>query len=246
MAKEDAMAPANRSKSRTFGRLWPLLLLPLALARGAEAYENPLFAYTHLLPSPFTLPGGRLMLGTEIAYGVTDFLQVGSSLIHDVYQVYNADIKLSFLDFEEFAAALTLQYEWFNFHDFSSRNPDLSVSAWMPGIVVGYAIGPQLAHFVGLRLNFASQTLNTDGLVVTGYATGAEAESDLSWNYNPKKKSLGNALSGGVSYDITYKLLGFGVSHHWPGFHLGFHYYPNASDYKLQPILVGGASIDLK
>ena len=63
--------------------------------------------------------------------------------------------------------------------------------------------------------------------------------------YNPKKKSLGNVLSTGLTYDFTFKIYGVGISHHWSGFQVGLHYYPDASKYRVMPILVGGAVVDL-
>ena len=227
-------------------------LLPLtsALAAPPQAapvsrVENPLFGYTHLLPSPFTLPAGRVSLGTSVAFGVTDFLQVGTDLLRDLYQVYNLNTKLAVLDFPEFAAGLSLGYETYNYHNINASNPDMSVTSWQPGGVVAFEALPDVAVFFGGNLNFSSYQLVTEGIETSGYVRGAGLESDLSWAYNPKKKSLGNVLSGGVTYDLTYKIAGFGVSHHWSGFQIGIHYYPNASQYRVQPILAGGTSIDL-
>lgn len=226
---------------RGLGLGYFLIASPLAL--GAEA-ENPLFGYTHLLSSPLTLPAGRLVLGTDVAFGITDFLQTGTNVILDFYKVYNVHGKVAVLDFPNFALALTLGYVTYNYQDISSSNPDLRISSWLPGLVMGMELIPDLALFAGSNLNYTSSTLITEGLETSGYIRGAQLEADLSWAYNPKKKRVGNVLSSGVTYDVTYRIFGFGVSHHWPGFHLGIHYYPNATQYKVQPILAGGAAID--
>ena len=46
------------------------ILIALLLAGSAEAkpsrVDNPLLGYTHLLPSPFTAPGGRMVIGTDL------------------------------------------------------------------------------------------------------------------------------------------------------------------------------------
>ncbi len=223
-----------------------LLISSFPVARAhASQVENPLFGYTHLLPSPFTLPAGRLALGTSVAFGITDFLQVGTDLLRDIYQVYNANAKLGVLDYPEFALGLSLGYETYNYNNIDPRNPDLSVSSWQPGGVFGFETLPGLALFFGGHLNFSDITLQTEGIQTSGYVRGALVESDVSWAYNPKKKSIGNVLSAGVTYDPTYKIAGFGVSHHWRGFQVGIHYYPNADRYRIQPILAGGTSIDL-
>lgn len=221
--------------------------LVVSLGTGAEAsqVENPLFAYTHLTPSPFTLPAGRIILGTDVAFGVTDFLQVGTRLINDFFKIYNANAKLSLLDYKQFAMGLTLGVQTYNLHDINSSNPDLQVTSWQPGAVTAFELLPYVALFVGGNLNMTQTTLNRDGLRTSGYAQGAVINTDLSWAYNPHKDRVGNVLSGGLSYDFTYKLFGMGVSHHWKGFHVGLHYYPNATENKVLPILSGGAVVDL-
>lgn len=221
------------------------LALALLLPAPAQALENPLLGYTHMLPSPFTLTAGRFVLGTEADFGVTDFFQVGTGLVSDVLQVYNANVKLNVLDLPEVAACLNLGYENYNLSSFSSFNPDAQISSWQPGATVGYELAPHLAHFVGGHLSLTNVNVNAQGVSTSGYVQGVTGETDLSWNYSSGEHSVGDVLSGGFSYDFTYRIYGIGISHYWPGFHLGVHYYPNASDYKFVPILAGGAAFDL-
>src|SRR3954467_8551894 len=121
------------------------LLLVFQPAMASEV-ANPLFSRTHMLPSPFTLPGGRIVIGTEAAFGVTDFLQVGTSILRDLYQVYNANAKVSLVDLPEFALALTADFQKYNYNDISVLNPSVEVTSWGPGAVASWAILPNLAH----------------------------------------------------------------------------------------------------
>lgn len=218
-------------------------------SKQSRAAENHLFGYTHLLPSPFTLPAGRFVIGTDLAYGVTDFLTVGTSILRDFYKVYNANAKLSMFDYESFACALTGGYESYNYKDLYSGNPDVTVTSWLPGAVFSFALLDRVALAVGGNLRYSSEKSNTPGVEASGFVHGARVETDLSWAYNPKnekkKNTLGNVLSPGMSYDVTYKLVGVGLSHHWPGFQLGFHYYPAAKSNQLQPIISGGMVVDM-
>ncbi len=214
------------------------------LSQPARA-TNALFGYTHMQPSPLTLSAGQLVFGTDLALGVTDFFQVGTGLLRDFYQVYNANAKLSFYESDDIAFALTGAWQHFNYRDIYSSNPDLTVTTWQPGAVVGIAPVKELAWFVAGNLNFTRANLVTDGIQTSGFVRGAGLGSDLSWAYGSGKRSGGNALSTGVTYDMTYHILGVGLSHHWPGFHLGIHYYVNADRRALQPILAGGGSIQL-
>ena len=207
---------------------------------------NPLFGYTHRVQSPLTMKAGRLAFGTDIAFGLTDFLQVGTSLLQDVYKIFNANGKLALIQYPSFAAAVTVGYQTYNLNNIYAYNPDLTVSSWQPGLTTSFALLDNVALFVAGNLNYNSITLITDSTTSSGYQTGAQAESDISWAYNPpsSRRRISNVLSAGLSYDFTYKLIGYGVSHHWPGFHIGVHYFPNAGEYRVQPIIAGGGAID--
>ena len=115
----------------------------------------------------------------------------------------------------------------------------------MPGGVIGAEIMPYVALFLGGNLFYANVPVSSTGIDTSGYLQGAQVESDVSWAYNPHKDRMGNVLSGGVTYNSTFDFYGFGVSHHWKHFHLGIHYYPNATNLKVMPILAGGAVVDI-
>ncbi len=212
---------------------------------GDTGERNVLFYYTHLLPSPFTLRAGQLVLGTDVALGVTDFFQVGTNLIQDFYQVWNAHAKLSVFDNEAWALGLFTGFQHYNYKSIDDFNPDLKVTSWLPGLTLGYSPYYNLAWFFGGNLNFTNTELKTDMITTSGFVNGARLNTDLSWAYNPKRNGVGSVLSSGVSYDLNYRLWGIGVSHHWKGFHLGLHYYPDAKKHRLQPILSGGAAINI-
>ena len=220
-----------------------LVLSPLS--REAPCAENPVFSYTHLLPSPYTLRAGRFVIGTDTALGLTDFLQIGTNVVLDIYQTYNAQAKLSLLDFPEFALALTGGWLNYNYANYSVNNPNIQVTSWLPGAVTAFGVFPYFALFVGGNLNFTKAILTPGVIDTSGYIRGAGAEMDMSWAYNPHRNSIGNVLSAGVTYDFSYQLFGVGVSHHWKGFHLGIHYYPNAQTYRVLPIIAGSMGVDI-
>jgi hypothetical protein len=205
--------------------------------------DNPMFYYTHLLPSPYTLPAGRFILSTELAFGVTDFLQVGTNVVSDLYKIFNANVKIGLLDYDVFALALTGAWQTFNYRDFSSVAPDVRVTSWMPGVVMSYAVAPKVSASLGANLNISNHS-HIDGTPISGYLHGAVVEADMAWAYYTSKKGLTNALAGGVSYDFSYKLLGIGVSHYFKSFKLGVHYYPGADTNKFLPIIGGSAVVD--
>lgn len=238
---------ALRSKYWLMMRL--LMITVICGPLKSQSAENPLFASPHLLPSPYTLRAGTVVYGTGLAVGVTNFLQVGTNLLSDFYRIYNVQAKLSLVDYPEFAMAFTVGYETFNDYDIYKNNPGFQFSSWQPGGVAAVQLLPSLALFVGGNVEIASVEA-PQGVETNAMVHGATIEADLSWAYNQatemsrKKRthSSHNALSGGVSYGLTSKLLGFGISHHWQNFQVGIHYYPNAAYYPVQPILAGGGS----
>jgi hypothetical protein len=214
-------------------------------AESSSRVENPLFSYTHLLPSPFTLPAGTLVLGTEAAFGLTDFLQVSTNIVSDFLQVFNAQAKVSLLDYQEFALAVTGGWQSYNRNNFDSSAPSQQITSWLPGVVAGVAVAPTVAWFVGANLNYTSQTIVVDNVPISGYFRGAQVESDINWAYYQTKSGNTNVLAAGVSYDITYKIFGVGLSHYFKNFKLGVHYYPNSTREKFLPIISGSAAISL-
>ncbi len=209
--------------------------------------SNPLFGYTHLLPSPLTLPDRRFVIGSDLAYGVCDFFQVGTGLLRDIYQVYNINARLKLIDLPRFTLGVNVEYETFNYHDIAASNPDLRQGALLPGLVAGFELMPRVALFVGGNLSYNHPELPNLAVEQTsGYVHGSQLETDLAWNYNTGRLGfpLGDALAFGTTYDLTYHVAGVGVSHYWRGFKLGLHYYVNADQYRVLPILAGGAVMD--
>lgn len=243
-----------------------LVNLFVFLAASPFAYaSNPMFGYTHLLPSPLTLPAGRLVYGTEVAYGVTDFAQVGTNIVRDVFRFWNLNLKLSMVDAPVFAIAPTLGFENYNLHDISSEYPDMRVTSWLPGLTMAAATPlSNVVVFAGGNLNITKTDLATGSSDKSGAVRGASLGSDISWAYNPqepdqvpktaaqtgakaqprKRQGVGNVLSTGATYDVTYRIFGVGISHHWQGFHLGIHWYPNATKHNILPIVSGGGSVE--
>lgn len=213
----------------------------------ASEVMNPLFGYTHMQPSPFTIQGGKVAIGTDLTIGLTDFLQVGTNLIANYYETFNANAKVSLLDHPLYAAGLFLGWQTYNLRNVSTTNPDLRITSWQPGVTVGFALLERLALVSSVNMNITDQTLTTSGIETSALVRGAGLGSDLSWAYSPTRKAgrVGNVVAAGFTYDVTYKLIGFGISHHWPGFHFGLHYYPSADKYPVQPIIAGGTSFDL-
>ncbi|MBS1961147.1 MAG: hypothetical protein JST04_02945 [Bdellovibrionales bacterium] len=195
---------------------------PESAARGNEV--NAAFGFTHLLPSPFNVPGGTWALGTSVAYGVFDYLQVSTNVVRLVNQYWNVQAKVPLVEYPTFIASAYVDYENFNPHHYEDTNPDVRLKRWLPGLVTGYEITPDIAFFIGGNFAFGQKS-PTPVTTTSGYLHGAQANMEWSWLYNPSTSRLGNnAISLGVKYDFTYDLFGLGFTHHWRSFDAGLHY----------------------
>src|SRR5690606_23024103 len=135
------------------------------------------------------------------------------NILKDIYQVYNADAKLSLIDYYEFANAFTFSIEYTNFNHLSSQNRDIYITSYQPGTVFAFALHEQVAWFLGGHLNFSSIEIKKDDLIETsGFIKGTTLQSDLSFMYNGYKQSksgaisVGNTLSIGATYDILFEI----------------------------------------
>ncbi|MCC7442288.1 MAG: hypothetical protein IT285_11680 [Bdellovibrionales bacterium] len=219
-----------------------LVLALAAAAPCARAGENPVFAYPHMLPSPYTLPAGTLIYGSTFAAGLTDFLTVSTNAWLDFNEVFNASAKISLVDYPAFAFSLTGSAYFYNLNSIDPRNPDVSVTSWQPGAVAAFGLGERLALFTGASMEITDATGLADVPARSGFVSGAKLGVDLAFMYGNAERGAGNALAAGVSYDATYSLIGLGLCHHWPGFQLGVHVYPGAEQNRVLPILAGGGS----
>ncbi len=219
---------------RKVGLFFGLFFIPTV-----QAVENPLLNHTHLLPSPFTLPAGRVMIGSLTGIGITDFFELQTHLLANFYNAYNLQLRASMIDSPTSAASLSIGFSYMNF------SSNQHISAWLPGGVVGIEIAPHLAFFFGGNLFLSNLPSTSQSVQTSGFLQGGQIETDLSWAYDVKSNRLGNVVSMGFTYDTTFQFYGFGLSHHWMGFHLGIHYYPNVNENHVQPILSGTATVDL-
>lgn len=184
---------------------------------------NAAFPYTHLLPSPFNLPQGSWVFGSTLAYGVFDSLELSTNVMRSVQQQWNFQAKVPLIEYPTFMTTAYVAFESNNPHTIDDRNPDGRRGRWQPGLVTAYEMDDHMAFFLGGNFDFGAD--EPPVVTTSGYLKGARIEADWSWLYNPQSSRLGrNAISIGTTYDLTYEMFGFGLTHHWDTFTLGVHY----------------------
>jgi len=206
-------------------------------------YEHIAFSSTHLLPSPRTLNRGQVVVGSVLSLGVVEGLEVSTDLTRNYSKFYNISAKAPIVEFSTFVASGFVTFESFRFDGIDVRNPNGRVNSWQPGLVTGYEINPDLALFLGGAVRLASNEVPRS-FVQSGWMRGSRLMADLGWKYNRNgSKWSENALSTGLSADLSYKLIGAGVTHHWEKFTIGMHYMVNADRQRLLPMLAFQSSL---
>lgn len=226
--KDEVEAAGSGQSSETYA----------AQERRDDSYEHIAFASTHKLPSPRTMRKGSVVAGSQMAVGLVEGLEVSTDMARNFGKFYNVSAKAPIIEFPTFIASGFVTFESFRMDQIDSRNPNARVNSWQPGLVTGYEINPDLALFLGGAVRLASRTV-PKSFIESGWMQGSRIQSDLGWKYNRNgSKWSENALAVGVTADVSYKLLGVGVTHHWEKFRLGFHYTLNADRQRLLPMLV--------
>jgi hypothetical protein len=208
----------------------------------AEVRPPYVLTQTHLAPSPFTLLSGRVVMGSSVALGITDSIQISTDLLRDAYQIFNVGLKWSLFSNQRLAFALTFNFESYNLNILSDSNPDLQVQSWQPGAVIGLALNQSVAIFVYGKIDLKNSA-PASAVKSSGFLHSTSGGVDLAWAYQKeslKTQHRSNSLTLGASHDFGYQVSGVGISHHWPGFHLGIHYYLNAKSNAVWPIISGG------
>jgi len=192
---------------------------------------------THMLPSPKTLPAGVFVYGTSLAFGVTDRFQVGTNLHALLSDIPNLNSQLSLYHSDDWALALTVGASQYDVEDVYG-NKLATIDTYTSGLVLGVALSDKVAWTNGVEYAWRYVEGSDANIVISGLFGGTKLQSELGWIYND-----GRALDLGVSYDTTFSLWGFGLGHHWDGFHLAIHYYPDADQDKVLPIISGSGAI---
>lgn len=203
----------------------------------ADDPTSKVFLFTHSLPSPLNLAKNTYTLGTKASLGLTDFIEISTNLFRDINRKFNVEAKMPIIEAPFFLAAIFVDFQNFNYHHHASSNPDIGITSWMPGVVTGFELVNDSVIYVGGNLNFTNRSVPKN-IETSGLAYGNRLNVDWSWMYNDAGGKLAlNTLSFGATYDLTYKLIGVGVTHHWETFDLGVHYTLNADRQNWLPIV---------
>lgn len=195
-----------------------------------DNFPRPILSRTHILNSPITLPHMTLAYGTSLAMGLFDRFEISTNIFSDFVEVYNFQLKYNWFKSHQFASAISFGYKSY------------LTKSYNPGIVFSYAPIDELAFITGGNLMLATSS-DYKTKTINAFFPGHTTNFEIAYMYDGRTN--GKSIAIGSSYDFTYKLFGYGISHHWKSFQLGVHVVPKAKESDIMPIIVAGGAVRL-
>lgn len=210
------------------------MIILLLLAAAAPAFAEVGFEgrpiTNHLwMPTGHTLNRGEFLVGLgPIGFGISDNIQVGTNILLFLFQVYNANLKVSLIRSEELALAAGVGFHHFNWN--LEGEGDFSPTAVTPYAVVTFGVGPKTSLHVGGEYYLFTEEFNIDEVEVESMVSGSRVYAGIEHSMSVKTKFL---FEGGYDIDFEGMTLGGAVLFGWEKFRLklGVSYYnPRAVD----------------
>ena len=183
------------------------------------------FNYAHHGETAYTLPAKTIQLGLgPVAYGVTDFLQIGTDFISPAYGIARANVKLNLFNWEYLGASVGFEYNYlFNSFgypaDLGFRTKKENHHVYLPQASVSVKLSDEVFLHTGGRYILAPTVKNDSQLVYSSVFKNSRVFSDLEIRFSDQKALLvGPAYAyelqgfgGGLSYRISGKDLGYTI-----------------------------------
>lgn len=168
-----------------------------------------------MMPTGYTLNRGEFVIGIgSIGFGITDNVQVGTNLLLFIFQVYNANLKVSFIKTESMAFAAGLS---FNSFDLSVDDDDIGFTSISPYATFSTKMGESTLLHLGGQFSTFSGEAEIDDAEASSTSTGTSLFAGIEHSFSQKTKFL---AEGG--YDVTFEgfRIGGAVLFGWEKFRL--------------------------
>ena len=188
-----------------------MLILPgiiLAQDQKREGFAGRPITNNLSIPTGNTLNAGEFSIGIgPVEYGLSDNVQIGTNLLLFIFQYYNADLKVSFMDTERQAFSAGLGVGYFNLSVFGG---DVSFTSFSPYLAYTTAIGPKTRmHFTGNYSYFEGES-DIEDAEAEAATSGTSLAAGVEHSLSNKTKFVGD-----VGYDLTFEGLRFGGGVLW-------------------------------
>lgn len=184
------------------------------------------------MPTGYTLNSGEFIVGIgPIGFGITDNIQLSTNILLYLFQVYNGNLKVSFIKTDNMAFAVGVGFYHFswNFED-DDGGGDFSPTAVTPHAVITFGIGPRSSVHLGGEYYLFTEDFDTEEVDIESSVSGSRVYAGIEHGMSNRTKFL---LEGGYDLDFEGVMIGGAVLFGWNKFRLklGVSYYnPKAAD----------------
>jgi hypothetical protein len=180
-------------------------------------------------PTGYTLNQKEFTVGIgSIGFGITDNVQVGTNILLYALQIYNANLKVNFLETPTTAVASGISWHRFRW---DVDDSEVSFTSISPYIALTQQVVENTNIHIGGKYSYFDSKADVDDVEEDGLTSGTTVFTGLEYSLSNKTKFLAEA-----DYDMTFDgfRAGGGVLFGWKTFRLklGVKYYNNSGDSK--------------
>lgn len=183
------------------------------------------FNYAHHGETAYTIQAKTIQVGLgPVAYGVTDFLQVGTNIISPAFGAAIANAKLNIIDSENFGVGIGFEYSHlFNSFGFPEslgfRTTREGINVYLPSGTVSTKLSDEVYLHTGLKYIYSPDAERDDYIQKRSILKNSNVFSDFEVRFSDRKALLFGpayayrlkAIGGGLSYRISGKDLGYSI-----------------------------------
>jgi hypothetical protein len=183
-----------------------------------------------MMPTGYTMNQNEFMVGIgPVGFGISDNIQISTNVLLFLFQVYNANLKISLAKSRTFALAAGVEYNHFNWDlvvdsDNGDGEGDIGFTAISPYVSVSPKIGEKTTlHVAGIYSIFTGDA-DIEDVEITSTSSGTRIYAGLEHSISNRSKFLAE-----TGYDVEFSglLVGGGFLWGWSKFRLklGVTYY---------------------
>ena len=168
-------------------------------------------------PTAHTLHKNEFAIGIgPVAVGLSENVQVSTNLFLWLFQIYNANMKVSLVKSGNMSVAAGLQYQRFDLASLF-EDGDVAFNSISPFLAFTTSIGQSTDLHIAGKYSYFSSDSDIEDVEAEGSASGTEIMGGIEHSMSHKTKLLAD-----IGYDITFEgfRAGVGVLFGWEKFRL--------------------------
>lgn len=148
------------------------------------------------MPTGYSLNRGEILVGLgPVGFGITNNIQISTNILYYLFQVYNANLKISFIKSSAMGFAIGAKWTSFNLDVFGAETGFTTIS---PYAVFSPNLGESLTLHIGGQYSIITSDAKIEDAEYTATTEGTSFFVGLDYSVSNKTKFL---AEGG--YDLT-------------------------------------------